>query len=103
MASSIQNLSSVVSQDVPSAKGMKMAIIRAEWNTKITSALAEGCKSFLLENEMDENDGGEGQESRTTSVASRGSTGTIGNAARLLNAQDTTQRFLHGSSFNAAP
>lgn len=56
MASSIQNLSSVVSQDVPSAKGMKMAIIRAEWNTKITSALAEGCKSFLLENGLVESD-----------------------------------------------
>jgi len=56
MASSIENLSSVVSQDVPDAKGMKFGIVRAEWNTKITSALTEGCKSFLLECGANEND-----------------------------------------------
>jgi len=49
MASSIENLSSVVSQNVPSAKGLKFGIIRAEWNEKVTQALADGCKAFLLE------------------------------------------------------
>lgn len=49
MSSSIHNLSSVVSQDVPSAQGLKIGIVRAEWNTKITTALADGCKQFLEE------------------------------------------------------
>ncbi len=56
MASSIENLSSVVSQDVPDAKGMKFGIVRAEWNTKITTALTEGCKQFLIECGADEKD-----------------------------------------------
>ena len=56
MASSIENLSSVVSKDVPSAKGLKFGIVRAEWNTEITSALTDGCKKFLLECGADESD-----------------------------------------------
>ena len=49
MASSIENLSSVVSQNVPSAKGLKFGIVRAEWNTTITGALSKGCKDYLIE------------------------------------------------------
>ena len=49
MASSIQNLSAALTQEVPSAKGLKFGIVRAEWNTEITSALTKGCRDFLLE------------------------------------------------------
>lgn len=49
MASSIQNLSAALTQEVPSAEGMKFGIVRAEWNTEITQALHDGCKDFLIE------------------------------------------------------
>lgn len=56
MASSINNLSSVVSKNVPSAEKLKFGIVRAEWNTEITSALANGCKEFLKEKGANEED-----------------------------------------------
>lgn len=49
MASSIQNLSAALTQEVPSAQGLKFGIVRAEWNTTITTALTNGCRDFLLE------------------------------------------------------
>lgn len=56
MSSLINNLSSVVSENLPSAEGFKIGIVRAEWNTKITSALKDGCVSLLLEKGAQEKD-----------------------------------------------
>lgn len=56
MASSIQNLSAALTQDVPSAKGLKFGIVRSEWNTEITSALLKGCFDYLIEKGASEDD-----------------------------------------------
>ena len=56
MSSSENNLSTVTSHNVPSGKGLKFGIVRAEWNHEITTSLAEGCKSFLLEHHVKEDD-----------------------------------------------
>ncbi len=56
MASSIQNLSAALTEDVPSAKGMKFGIVRAEWNTKVTGDLQKGCSDFLIEKGAKEED-----------------------------------------------
>ncbi len=48
MASELKNLS-VFDTPVPSAKGMKVAVVVAEWNSEITSKLLEGAVSLLEE------------------------------------------------------
>ncbi len=48
MATANQNLSDHDSNQVPSAKGMKIAIAVAEWNAKITNGLLNGAKTTLL-------------------------------------------------------
>ncbi len=48
MASSNQNLSIAITQDIPSAEGLKFGIVRAEWNAEITEALTSGCEEFLV-------------------------------------------------------
>lgn len=45
MASELKNLS-VFDSPVPSAEGMKIAIVVAEWNSNITSKLCEGAESL---------------------------------------------------------
>lgn len=48
MASALKNLSSYNVETVPSAKGMRFAIVVSEWNTEITEALYDGAKETLL-------------------------------------------------------
>src|SRR5438309_1653937 len=45
-----KNLSQTEGSEVPSAKGMKIAIVYAEWNHAITNALRKGAYSTLLKN-----------------------------------------------------
>jgi 6,7-dimethyl-8-ribityllumazine synthase len=47
MASSLKNLSEYDINKVPSAKEMRIGIVIAEWNYKITSALAKGALDTL--------------------------------------------------------
>ena len=47
MASS--NLSKYNSNEIPDAKGMKIAIVVAKWNKEITNGLLDGAKSTLIE------------------------------------------------------
>lgn len=47
MSSAHKNLSEI--QDVPSAAGMRFAIVCSEWNISITGALHQACKTFLLD------------------------------------------------------
>ena len=49
-----QNLSEYDINSVPSAKDMRFGIVVAEWNYKITNALAEGAKETLLKHGADE-------------------------------------------------
>lgn len=56
MATAGKNLSEYDQKTLPSAKGMKIAIVVSEWNEKITGGLLEGAKSCLLENQLDEQD-----------------------------------------------
>lgn len=56
MATANKNLSEYNQNTLPSAKGMKIAIVVSEWNEKITTGLLEGAKSCLLENQLDEQD-----------------------------------------------
>jgi len=44
-----KNLSDHKSDDVPSAKGMSIAIVVSEWNAEITEALYQGCYKTLIE------------------------------------------------------
>ena len=44
-----KNLSDHKSDDVPSAKGMSIAIVVSEWNAEITEALYQGCYKTLVE------------------------------------------------------
>lgn len=48
MASSLKNLSSYDAETVPSAEGMRFAVVVSEWNTEITEALFEGARDTLL-------------------------------------------------------
>lgn len=56
MATALKNLSSYDPSKVPSAKGMKIGIVVAEWNEEITFALRDGAIETLLKHEADEND-----------------------------------------------
>ena len=48
MASALKNLSSYDAAKVPSAEGMKFAIVVSEWNTEITEALYTGARDTFL-------------------------------------------------------
>ncbi|MGB1316822.1 MAG: 6,7-dimethyl-8-ribityllumazine synthase [Flavobacteriales bacterium] len=48
MASALKNLSSYDAAKVPSAEGMKFAIVVSEWNTEITEALYNGARDTFL-------------------------------------------------------
>jgi len=48
MASKDKNLSEYKPGNIQDAKNLKFAIIVSEWNTEITSALAEGCYESLI-------------------------------------------------------
>ncbi len=48
MATSLKNLSSYKSDDIPSGNGKKVGIVWSEWNEDITEALLKGCIDTLL-------------------------------------------------------
>jgi 6,7-dimethyl-8-ribityllumazine synthase len=50
MATVNQNLSDYNSEDVPNGGDFTIAIVRSEWNGDITSNLAQGAESALLDN-----------------------------------------------------
>ena len=50
------NLSNYNFDDVPSAKGMKIAIVYATWNKEITNGLLKGAKQTLIECGCNEQD-----------------------------------------------
>ena len=56
MATANQNLSDHDPSKVPSAEGMKMAIVVAEWNAEITENLKKGAVSTLLKYGLKEED-----------------------------------------------
>ena len=56
MASALKNLSSYDANSVPSAEGMRFAIVVSEWNTEITEALTLGAKETLLKFGASESD-----------------------------------------------
>jgi len=56
MATSLKNLSSFDINSVPSAKGVKIGIVVAEWNSEITFAMANGAQEFLLKHGASESD-----------------------------------------------
>ncbi len=56
MATVNQNLSEYDASKVPSASGMKIAIVVAEWNEEITNGLLQGAKSTLLKNGIKQED-----------------------------------------------
>lgn len=56
MATHLKNLSDFSHTSIPSGKGHKVAIIVAEWNAKITSALYQGAYDTLLKHEVKESD-----------------------------------------------
>lgn len=56
MASALKNLSSYDANSVPSAEGMRFAIVVSEWNTEITEALTLGAKKTLLKFGASESD-----------------------------------------------
>ncbi len=47
MASELKNLSEIGPRGLPDASGNKIGVVVSEWNTEITSALAEGCIQTL--------------------------------------------------------
>jgi len=51
-----QNLSAYDIDSVPSAKGMRFGIVVAEWNSRITNALARGAIDTLIKHGVAEND-----------------------------------------------
>ncbi len=56
MASELKNLSVFEGTEVPSAKGMKIAIVVAEWNHEITGALCKGAIDTLIKHGIDKED-----------------------------------------------
>jgi len=48
MATTLKNLSDYNPDDIPSGEGMKIGIVRAEWNHEITLALLDGALDTLL-------------------------------------------------------
>ena len=54
MATAGKNLSEYDKNAIPSAKGMKIAIVVSEWNEKITGGLLKGAQNCLLENKLEE-------------------------------------------------
>ena len=56
MATALKNLSAYDPSKVPSAKGMKVAIVVAEWNEEITFALRDGAVNTLLKHGAHEED-----------------------------------------------
>lgn len=50
MASSLHNLSDYDPKSVPSAEGMRFAVVVSEWNSKITLALMQGAVDTLVAN-----------------------------------------------------
>lgn len=56
MATSLKNLSDYDVNALPSAKGMKVGIVVAEWNSDITFAMCEGAKNLLIKNGANESD-----------------------------------------------
>ncbi len=57
MASENQNLSALANSDrLSSAEGMKVTIVVADWNRKITGALLEGAKETLLRSGCSQSD-----------------------------------------------
>lgn len=54
MASALKNLSTYDESNMPSAKDMKIGIIVADWNEKITHALYEGCYDTLIKHDAQE-------------------------------------------------
>ena len=56
MATLLKNLSDYDLNSLPSAQGMKVGIVVAEWNSEITFAMCEGAKTLLLKNGAREED-----------------------------------------------
>lgn len=56
MATSLKNLSDFSTTQIPSAKGMKVGIVTAEWNEQITGALYKGAVETLIQQGIAEQD-----------------------------------------------
>lgn len=56
MASALKNLSTYDAETVPSAEGMRFAVVVSEWNAEITEALYEGVKNTCLKFGVSESD-----------------------------------------------
>ncbi|GAB4142014.1 MAG: 6,7-dimethyl-8-ribityllumazine synthase [Bacteroidia bacterium] len=56
MATSLKNLSDYNAGNVPDAKGLRFAIIVAEWNDQVTFALRDGAMKTLLKHGVKEDD-----------------------------------------------
>lgn len=54
MSTKNQNLSAYNPDDLPSAEGLKIGIVVAEWNEKVTSSLANGAKELLEQQGIDQ-------------------------------------------------
>jgi len=48
LASALKNLSDYNAETVPSADGMRFAVVVSEWNTEVTEALYSGAKETIL-------------------------------------------------------
>ncbi|MDC0643017.1 6,7-dimethyl-8-ribityllumazine synthase [Flavobacteriaceae bacterium] len=56
MATSQTNLSAFEAKDVPSGKGLKIALVVAEWNAQITNKLCLGARTTLIDCGVNEKD-----------------------------------------------
>jgi 6,7-dimethyl-8-ribityllumazine synthase len=56
LTSALKNLSDYNTQTIPSAAGIRFAIVVSEWNTEITEALYSGAKETLLKFGASEHD-----------------------------------------------
>jgi 6,7-dimethyl-8-ribityllumazine synthase len=54
MASGLKNLSTYKSEEIPSGKKFKIAIVQSLWNEEVTSKLREGCIEALLKHGVKE-------------------------------------------------
>lgn len=54
MASALKNLSTYDESNLPSAENMKIGIVVADWNEKITHALYQGCFDTLIKHGVEE-------------------------------------------------